>query len=857
MGESSKIIINGKEMSFDSDRKLMDVLRNDCKCKSVKDGCSEGACGTCTVLIDGKPTKACIQTIGRLQGKSVQTIEGFTQREKDVYSHAFAVAGAVQCGFCIPGMVICAKGLIDKNNNPIRLEIVAAIKNNICRCTGYKKIIDAIELAAKMIRENIDVKEYKGKVKLGDKNIVRVDAKEKALGIGEYCDDVEIEGMLYGVAVRTKYPRAKILKIDISEAKALKGVVDIITAKDLPGAKKVGHIFHDWDVLIGEGETTRFIADGLALIVAEDEATAKKARDLVKIEYEELPLVRNPEEAMKENAPLVHEDRESNLLTHERLVKGNADEVIAKSKYKVTRHYELPWTEHAFMEAEVAVAMPFNGDGIFVYSSDQSVYDTKREVAMALGIDPEKVVVENKYVGGGFGGKEDMSVQHYAAIMAYRTKRPVKFKLTRQESINWHPKRHPMSIDMTTACDENGILTAMKATLITDAGAYASLSGPVLQRACTHAAGPYNYHVIDIEGKSFYTNNPPTGPFRGFGVPQSCFATEMNINLLAEMCGLDPWEIRCRNAIRPGQVLPNYQIADDSTGLVETLEAVKDIFYNNKYVGIACSLKNSGVGVGLPDTGRVRLLIKDSKVNVYSAASCIGQGIATVLYQIAGETLNLNDDEIIVHQPNTATSPDSGTTSGSRQTLITGEACKRACEELKKDLDSGKTLKDLEGKEYYGEWLTITDKMGVDKPNPISHVAYSYATQVCILNEDGTIQKVVAAHDIGKAINPIALEGQIEGGVVMSLGYALTEKFPLENCVPKVKFGTLGLFRADKTPDVESIIIEKEGVPYGYGATGIGEISSIPTAPAVALAYYKFNGEFQTELPLKNTPYSR
>ena len=284
MGESAKIIINGKEMSFDSDRKLMDVLRNDCKCKSVKDGCSEGACGTCTVLIDGKPTKACIQTIGRLQGKSVQTIEGFTQREKDVYSHAFAVAGAVQCGFCIPGMVICAKGLIDKNNNPTRLEIVAAIKNNICRCTGYKKIIDAIELAAKMIRENIDVKEYKGKVKLGDKNIVRVDAKEKALGIGEYCDDVEIEGMLYGVAVRTKYPRAKILKIDISEAKALKGVVDIITAKDLPGAKKVGHIFHDWDVLIGEGETTRFIADGLALIVAEDEATAKKARDLVKIE---------------------------------------------------------------------------------------------------------------------------------------------------------------------------------------------------------------------------------------------------------------------------------------------------------------------------------------------------------------------------------------------------------------------------------------------------------------------------------------------------------------------------------------------------------------------------------------------
>lgn len=856
MGEKASININGKEMSFDSERKLIDVLRNDCKCKSVKDGCSEGACGTCTVLIDGKPMRACIQTIGRLKGKKVQTIEGFIKREREVYSYAFAICGAVQCGFCIPGMVVSAKGLIDINPNPSRIEIVAAIKNNICRCTGYKKIIDAIELSAKMLRENIEVKDYKGKIKVGDKRIARIDAKEKALGEGIYCDDIEIEGMIYGAAVRTKYPRAKILKIDISEAKKLNGVVDIITAKDLPASHKVGHLLHDWYILIGEVETTKFIGDAVALIVAEDENTLKKAKELVKIEYEELPLIKDPIEALKEDSPLVHEDRENNLLTHEVLIKGNADEIIAKSKYKVTRHYELPWTEHAFLEPECAIATPLN-DGVFIYSSDQGAYDTRREVSMALGIEPEKVVVENQYVGGGFGGKEDMSVQHYAAIMAYRTKRTVKFKLTRQESIYWHPKRHPMSIDMTTACDENGILTAMKAVLITDAGAYASLSGPVLQRACTHAAGPYNYQVIDIDGKSVYTNNPPTGPFRGFGVPQSCFATEMNINLLAEMCGLDAWEIRYRNAIKPGQILPNSQIADESTGLVETLEAVKEEFYKNKNVGIACGFKNSGVGMGLPDTGRVRLIVEDNKVHIHSAATCIGQGIGTVLYQIVGETLNLDEDKIIYHNPNTSIAPDSGTTSGSRQTLITGEACKRACEKLKEELDKGKKLSDLNGQDFYGEWLTITDKLGADKPNPVSHVAYSYATQICILNEDGTINKVIAAHDIGKAINVLSLEGQIEGGVVMSLGYALTEKFPLENCIPKVKFGTLGLFKADKTPDVESIIIEKEGVPYAYGATGIGEISSIPTAPAVAAAYYKMNGEFQTELPLKNTPYSK
>lgn len=856
MGEKVSITINGKVMSFDSDKKLIDVLRNDCKCKSVKDGCSEGACGTCTVLIDGKAMRACIQTIGRLKDKKIQTIEGFTKRERDIYSYAFAVCGAVQCGFCIPGMVVSAKGLIDANPNPSRIEIVAAIRNNICRCTGYKKIIDAIELSAKILRENIEVKDYKGKIKVGDRRIVRIDAKEKALGEGIYCDDIEIESMIYGAAVRTKYPRAKILKIDIAEAKSLKGVVDIITAKDLPASKKVGHLLHDWYILIGEGETTKFIGDAVALIVAEDENTLKKAKELVKIEYEELPLIKDPKEALKKDSPLVHEDRESNLLTHEILVKGNADEIIAKSKYKVTKHYELPWTEHAFLEPECAIATPFN-DGVFIYSSDQGAYDTRREVSMALGIEPEKIIVENQYVGGGFGGKEDMSVQHYAAIMAYRTKKPVKFKLTRQESIYWHPKRHPMSIDMTTACDENGILTAMKATLITDAGAYASLSGPVLQRACTHAAGPYNYQVIDIDGKSVYTNNPPTGPFRGFGVPQSCFATEMNINLLAEMCGLDPWEIRYRNAIKPGQVLPNSQIADESTGLIETLEAIKDEFYKNKNVGIACGFKNSGVGMGIPDTGRVRLIVKDNKIHIHSAATCIGQGIGTVLYQIVGETLNLNDDQIIYHNPNTSIAPDSGTTSGSRQTLITGEACKRACEKLKEELDKGKKLSDLNGQDFYGEWLTITDKLGADKPNPVSHVAYSYATQICILNDNGTINKVIAAHDIGKAINVVSLEGQIEGGVVMSLGYALTEKFPLENCIPKVKFGTLGLFKADKTPEVESIIIEKAGVPYAYGATGIGEISSIPTAPAVAAAYYKMNGEFQTELPLKNTPYSK
>ncbi len=867
MSSYCKVWINGKEWEGDPERKLLDVLRNDLKCKSVKDGCSEGACGTCTVLVDGKAVKACVQKMGRMDGKRILTVEGFSQREKDVYVYAFGEAGAVQCGFCIPGMVICAKGLLDQNPNPSRTEIAFAIRNNFCRCTGYKKIIDGISLAARMLRENLspeDMEREKEEGKDGQEGgsplkvgaaIHRIDVEGKVLGTGEYVDDLELPGMVYGSAVRSKYPRAKVLAIRTEAAKALPGVVCVLTKEDVPGKNKVGHLKQDWDTMIGVGEITHYLGDAIALVAAETPEILEQAKALVEVDYEELSPMTCPADSLAKGAPDLHEG--GNVLSHEHLVRGNADEVIAASKYKVTRHYETPWTEHAFLEPEAAVAFPFD-DGVFIYSSDQGTYDTRHETSILLGLPPEKVIVENKLVGGGFGGKEDVTVQHHAALIAYLTKRTVKCRLTRKESLLIHPKRHPMSIDMTTACDENGKLTAMKAVVVADTGAYASLGGPVLQRACTHAAGPYNYQVIDIDGKAIYTNNPPAGAFRGFGVTQTCFATECNLNLLAEMAGISPWEIRYRNAIRPGQVLPNGQIADASTGLAETLEAVKESYESSPYAGIACAMKNAGVGVGLPDTGRVRLLVEDGKVHIHAGASCIGQGLGTVLVQILGETLGEGLDRLVYHQPNTKEAPDSGTTSGSRQTLITGEAARRAALDLKAALEAeGGDWDKLEGREFYGEWLAKTDKMGSPVPNPVSHVAYGYATQVCILNEDGTVKKMIAAHDVGKAVNPKSVEGQIEGGVVMSLGYALTEQYPLKDCVPTAKFGTLGLFRADKTPEVESIIVQKEGIKEAYGAIGVGEITSIPTAPAVQGAYYRWNHDFQTSLPLTGTPYEK
>lgn len=846
------LTVNGRRAVCSEDKKLIDFLRDDLRLTSVKNGCGEGACGTCTVLIEGRAVKACVQRLKNLDGKSIVTVEGLSRREKEVYTFAFADAGAVQCGFCIPGMVMCAKALIDTVPEPTAAQVKDAIKNNVCRCTGYKKIETAIMNAAKMLRGNTPVPAGRFTGAIGD-NMPRADAAAKVAGTAEYCADIYLDGMIYGSAVRTAYPRAIIKAVDITEAKALSGVIGVFTADSLPGKRKVGHLKKDWDVLIPVGGCTRYIGDSIALVAAETPEILEEAKKLVRIEYEVLEPVRSPAEALADGAPRVHSD--GNIVSSERLVRGRADEAIAKSKYVVTNHYSLPFTEHAFLEPETAVAL-MEGEIVHIYSGDQGVYQTMKECAEATGLPHDRVRVTAKMVGGGFGGKEDMSVQHHAAVLAYLTKRPVKVSLSRAESIKVHPKRHAMEIDMTTACDENGRLTAMKAVIVSDTGAYASLGGPVLQRACTHAAGPYNYQDIDVTGTAVYTNNPPAGAFRGFGVTQSCFATECNINRLAELAGISPWEIRFRNAIRPGQTLPNGQTADDSTALEATLLAVKDIMDKNPKAGIACAMKNAGLGVGVPDVGRCRLRVRDGKIRIATSAACIGQGLGTIVIQMVCDVLGISPELVLHDAADTFFTPDSGNTTASRQTVITGEATKKAALKLKSALEN-KSLKDLEGEEFYAEFESVTDKMGSDKPHPVSHISYGYATQVAILGEDGKLARFIAAHDVGRAINPKSVEGQIEGGAVMSMGYALTENYPLENCVPTAKYGTLGLFKSTMVPEIESVIIGDMKEGFAGGAKGIGEIAAIPGAPAIQLAYYNRDGKFRTKLPLEDTPYSK
>ncbi len=846
--------VNGRAVEAAHGTNLLAFLREDLGLTSVKNGCSEGTCGACTVLVDGRPERACLLTAAKAAGKSVVTVEGLSEREKDVYAWAFANAGAVQCGFCMPGMVLTAKGLLDAHPEPGPDEVAKALRFNVCRCTGYRKIERGILDAARVLREGAATPGADAVPPSVGAPVLRADARAKTLGSATYVDDMKVPGMLHGAVLRSPKARVRVLAIDASEALAMPGVRAVMTAADVPGERRIGHVVEDWPALVAAGEETRYVGDAIALVAAETRAIAREAAARIRLDVEALPPVVDPRRALEPDAPRLHP--RGNLLAESLLRRGDPEAAIAAAAHVVHEVFRTPETEHAFLEPESALAVPGADGTMTVYTGSQGVYDDLRGIVRVLGVPTEKVRVVSAYVGGGFGGKEDLVVQHHAALLAFRTGAPVKVTLDRQESIRVHPKRHAMELDYTVAADADGRVTAVKARILEDAGAYASLSGPVLERACTHGAGPYAIANVEIAGAAVYTNNPPGGAFRGFGVPQSCFAIESCLNLLAERVGISPWEIRWRNAVGPGDRLSNGQVADDGTALKECLLAVKSLCAERPDAGLACAFKNAGIGVGRPDVGRVRLRVENGKAVVYTSAACVGQGLASVLVQFVAETAGLSRDEVDVARPDTATSPDSGTTTASRQTLFTGEAACRAAAALKEDLAEA-TLAELEGREYFGEFSGLTDPLGSPKENPVHHVAYSFAAHVVLLGRDGRLEQVVAVHDIGRAINPVQVESQIEGGVVMGLGYALTEDFPLVDGEPRARYGTLGLFKAKDVPEIRAVIVEKNPSPFARGAKGLGEIATIPTAPAVAGAYFRRDGVFRTRLPLEGTPYRR
>ncbi len=842
--------LNGSVVQIEDDAKLIDFLREDKRLTSVKNGCKVGVCGTCTVLIDGKPKRACITKGAKLEGSSVVTLEGVEENEKKVYADAFAAEGAVQCGFCIPGMIIAAKGLLDNNPSPTREETEKAISRNICRCTGYVKIVDAIMTASESFKSGKPVVMPTGK-KVGER-AVRIDAIPKARGEAKYVGDYFMDNMLHASVLRTEYPRAKVLSINTEAAEALTGVEAVMTAKDIPGEIYQGYIFKDWPTMVPVGEETRYIGDAIAIVAAETRDLAIEAMNLIEVEYEVLVPVTDPFEALKSDYK-IHE--KGNLLSKTFVERGSVKEARKNSVHVVSEKFFTPATEHAFLEPESALSFYDEEGVLIVYVATQSVHHDHHELLRILGLKHSELRVEAKFIGGGFGGKEDIAVQHHAALLTLKTRRPVKLTLSREDSMKVHPKRHAMHMDMSMGCDENGMITFAQAEITADTGAYASLGTAVLERACTHAAGPYKIKNIDLVGLCVYTNNPPAGAFRGFGVPQSNFARETLVSLLADKAGIDHWQMRYQNAVEPGDYLPSGQLVEKDSALKETLLIVKDDFYANEHAGIAIGHKNTGIGVGLSDIGRAKIRVEDGKIILLTSAARIGQGLSTAMLQILGETIN-TDAELVMANSDSIFTPDAGATTASRQTMFTGEATRRAGVLLNEALET-KTLSELEGVEFEGEYSGVTDSLHTGKEHPRNHVAYAYATQVVILGDDMKVKKVIAAHDIGKAINPLNVEGQIEGGVVMSLGYALTEDYVMVDGFLKSKFGTLGLWKAPMIPEIDIRLIEKNADGLAYGAKGIGEISSIPTAAAINSACRSFDGILRTSLPLKGTPYKK
>ena len=744
-----EFILNGAKTTYngDPDRPLLSWLRNDRQITSVKDGCSgQAACGACMVEIDGKPTLSCVTKMEKVAGKTITTIEGFPEKVRSILGKAFVKAGAVQCGFCTPGMVTRTKILLQNNPSPTREEIVKALKFNICRCTGYHKIVEAVQLAAEALREDKQIiLDKPGRVGTGHP---KFGAYERAIGVSPFVDDLRADGMLFGALRFSDYPRAKVLKIDTSEAAALPGVIRIFTAEDIPGERYNGLVYQDWPLFIAEGEITRYIGDVIAGVAAGDEATARKAAALIHIEYEEMEPLTDLTKAEHSDIK-VHE--KGNLLGNCVVRRGEPiEEVLAGAAYTAEGTFMTQRIEHAFLETEAALA-EVCGDckSLHLFSQSQGVYEDRKQIARLLGLPEEKVRVTLIPNGGGFGGKEDLSVQGHTALYAWLLEKPVKVSLTREESIRMHPKRHPIRLEMKMGCDKDGRILGMRARIIGDTGAYASVGTKVLERAAGHATGAYNFPAVDLEAKTVYTNNIPCGAMRGFGANQATWALETLVEELCQKGGFDSWQFRFDNALENGGMTSTGQVLESGVGVKETLLAVKDAYDKAEIKGIACGIKNCGVGNGMVDDSTVKIEIRSAdSVYLHHGWTEMGQGVNTVALQTLVEETGIDPDLITV-LVDTEFSARSGMTTSSRGTSLVGNATIEAAKTLKEDLKT-KSLADLVGKTYEGKWVCDwTTKPGAPG-KVVTHYSYSYATQLVILNKGGEITKVVAAPRCGE-----------------------------------------------------------------------------------------------------------
>ena len=855
------LVVNGTPVSVRADHPhLLAALRDELDITSPKDGCSpSGQCGCCTVHIDGKAVVSCQTPLAKVAGKQVLTLEGVEPAERKAFADAFAACGGLQCGFCIPGIVMRAKAQIDKKGAALeRSDMARHLGAHLCRCTGYVKVLDAIDAVA---QGTVCSPALSGEVG-GDG--AKYEAAELALGDRGYIDDMRVPGTLHAALRLTDHTRADIVAVHTEAALAAPGVHAVFTAADIPGEVYVGLIYKDWPVMISVGQRTSYAGDVLAVVVADTREQARAAAKLVTVDYTVHQPVTDAVVALEPGAPVAVWNTPSNVLSTSEYARGDVDAALAASAHTVHQVFQTQRIEHAFLEPESTLAVPATRpDGsrhLQVYSGGQGVWDDRNDIARVLAVGNDAVTVTLVSNGGAFGGKEDMSNQAHASLAAWLLDRPVKCTLSREESLIMHAKRHPIRLEYWAGCDAEGKLTGLRVRAIGDSGAYASVGMKVLERAAGHASGPYRVPTIDVHSVAVRTNNPVCGAFRGFGANQAQFAMEGVLDRLAEQVGISGWEIRKRNVIHPGEVWGPGQIMDDGCGGAEAcLDAVKPIYDEARAagyaVGLGLGLKNSGLGNGFREVCRavVRFSLPEGDgpgtVEVRHAWTEMGQGVHTVALQVAAGELGIDPNriEVIV---DTTRELGFGQTTGSRGTLMAAGSVQKACAAALADGCQPEV-------DYVGEHIVDwTHHLGdPEHPNPTIHAAFGYAAQLVLVDRaTGGIAKVVAIHDVGKAVNPQLCVGQIEGSVHMGLGYALSEDFPSD---PETGFPTnmtlrsLGILRAKDVPPIEVHLVEVPQPQSPYGIKGVGEIGLVPTAPAVAAALHELDGEWRSVLPMR------
>jgi aldehyde oxidoreductase len=901
-----KLIINDEPIKVDvhPETNLLQFLRREMGLTGTKNGCESGHCGSCTVIIDGKAQRACLVKMKKVNGSRIETIEGLSKNGVlHPLQQAFIETGAVQCGFCTPGMIMTGKALLDSNPDPTTEEIKAALtgNKNLCRCTGYVSIFEAIRLAAERMANRQDLEILPRAQNILSNPQLKSEYINKVTGTCYFADDVVKEGMLYGKILWAAHPHARILKIDTSEAEAMEGVALVLTAEDIPGKNQAGLIIRDQPAIARE--KSLYIGDSLASIFAETPEIADKAREKIKVDYEILPGIFSPQEATKSDAPTLHEG--GNLLRHAAIVRGDVDKAFLECEVVFENTYTTPFIEHAFMEPESGVAYPDGDGGIVLEIGSQTIFDDRTQLSEILGLPEEKIRVVQFAQGGSFGGKEDLILQQHLALAALRTGRPTKVTLTREESLRVHVKRHPAWIRYKTGVNQQGKILALEADITLDAGAYASLSVDVLENAVVFAAGPYYVPNLKINGYAWYTNNVLCGAMRGFGVNQIAIGLEQQMDAMARALNIDPFEFRIRNALVAG--LPtgaDHVLEEGVDGIKETLQAAQEVFEGLSLptgskekkigVGVASAMKNVGYGHAVPESaGAILQMNTKGEVQLNVTHHEYGQGGWAGQIKIASDELGIPMDQIKITRPDSSVTPKTGPTTASRQTFLTGNAVVLACRSLKEEIfgraaevldvnpelltfrgsrvvdrESGKDVELLElGEQFVVEkrytspptnQILENEPSHYGKPDftsMVTHVMYSYTTQVAIVevdtrNGEVNVLKVISANDVGKALNPHIVKGQIEGGAMMGLGYALSEQYLVENgynltdSLHKVRIPT-----ADQTPEILSVVVE---VPHPFspqGMKGFAEAPSMATAPAILNAIYDAVGIRIHDLP--------